>query len=164
MVGATWAAAAPSARQMALVPSWPPGHHQTQPPPGTLLVSAEDWRRPLLAENNTGGGIRLAQDQTVFPVVYDRAGRDARASSYSSGSKRSTQHKTGGAQGTSGTSSAGHSGTNNSQRQCKKETVTQLSPVKKRIKENKDHYIGETRQTRDLRRTALLFIFIFSGR
>ena len=136
MVGATWAAAAPSARQMALVPSWQqlPGHHQTQPPPGTLLVSAEDWR-------HGGGGIRLAQDQ-VFPVVYDRAGRDVRASSYSSGSKRSTQHKAG-AQAT--TTSAGHSGTSSSQRQreCKKETVTQLSPVKKRIKENKDHYIGK---------------------
>ena len=137
MVGATWAAAAPSARQMALVPSWQqlPGHHQTQPPPGTLLVSAEDWR-------HGGGSIRLAQDQ-VFPVVYDRAGRDVRTNSYSSGSKRSTQHKTG-AQATA-TSSAGHSGTTNSQRQreCKKETVTQLSPVKKRIKENKDHYIGK---------------------
>ena len=151
MVGATWAAAAPSARQMALVPSWQqlPGHHQTQPPPGTLLVSAEDWRRPLLADNNTGGSLRLAaQDQTVFPVVYDRAGRDVRASSYSSGSKRSTQHKTGAAQGTSGSSSAGHSGTNTSTRQLKKETVTQLSPVKKRIKENKDHYIGKSRSER----------------
>ena len=159
MVGATWAAAAPS-RQMALVPSWQqlPGHHQTQPPPGTLLVSAEDWRRPLIAENNTGGSIRLAQDQTVFPVVYDRAGRDVRASSYSSGSKRSTQHKTG-AQGTPGTSSAGHSGTNNSQRQCKKETVTQLSPVKKRIKENKDHYIGNSRP---LGRAAPLHLLLFS--
>jgi len=154
MVGATWAAAAaPSARQMALVPSWQqlPGHHQqlqTQAPHGTLLVPADDWRRPLIAETNSSGSIRLTQDQ-VFPVVYsDRSGagssREARSSSYSSGSKRGTQHKqvAGHSSGTGYTSSGGHSGTgSNSQRQFKKETVTQLSPVKKRIKENKDHYI-----------------------
>ena len=45
------------------------------------------------------------------------------------------------------TDSAGHSSgggghASSGQRQFKKETaVTQLSPVKKRIKENKDHYI-----------------------
>ena len=43
-------------------------------------------------------------------------------------------------------SNSGSSGSNqsfSSQRFVKKETaVTQLSPVKKRIKENKDHYIG----------------------
>ena len=58
MVGASWAA--PSTRQMALVPSW----QQLQQPaaiqqPGTLLVPAEDWRRPLLPEN--AQGIRIAQ-------------------------------------------------------------------------------------------------------
>ena len=147
MVGATWAAAAPSARQMALVPSWSqlPGHPQqlqTQPPHGTLLVQADDWRRPLIAESNTSTNIRLAQDQAVFPVVYGQQerGETSRSGSYSSGSKRSTQHKP---VTNSGSSSSGnHSNTSSGQRQFKKETaVTQLSPVKKRIKENKDHYI-----------------------
>merc|ERR1719290_196961 len=77
MVGASWAA--PSGRQMTLVPSWQqlPHHHQAaqlpaQPPHGTLLVPAEaaDWRRPLLADNSAQS-IRIAQEQ-VFPVVYDR--------------------------------------------------------------------------------------------
>merc|ERR1740128_303666 len=79
MVGASWAA--PSGRQMALVPSWQqlPHHHQaaplqTQAPHGSLLVPAEaaDWRGPLLADTNTAQSIRIAQDQ-VFPVVYDRS-------------------------------------------------------------------------------------------
>ena len=159
MVGATWAAA-PSTRQMALVPSWqqlpgPGPAHPQQPPHGTLLVPADDWRRPLItAEANSGGSIRLTQDQ-VFPVVYsDRAGtgaggnsRDARSGSYSSGSKRGTgQHKpaaahSGPSSGHAGVSGGGGHSSSSSQRQFKKETVTQLSPVKKRIKENKDHYI-----------------------
>eukprot|EP00092_Neocalanus_flemingeri_P056139 GFUD01066483.1.p1 GENE.GFUD01066483.1~~GFUD01066483.1.p1 ORF type:complete len:1158 (-),score=323.90 GFUD01066483.1:3708-7181(-) len=145
MVGASWAA--PSGRQMTLVPSWQqlPHHHQaaqlqTQPPHGTLLVPAEaaDWRRPLLADTNSAQSIRIAQDQ-VFPVVYDRnLGREARSGSYSSGSKRSTQHKP--MAGLTSSNSGTHNQTN--QRFVKKETaVTQLSPVKKRIKENKDHYI-----------------------
>ena len=156
MVGATWAATgAPSARQMALVPSWQqlPGHHQqlqTQPPHGTLLVPADDWRRPLIAAESSAssGSIRLTQDQ-VFPVVYSErqsgagSGRERSGTTYSSGSKRSTGHKPLPAhQASAGTSSAsGHSGSG--QRQFKKEVVTQLSPVKKRIKENKDHYIGK---------------------
>merc|ERR1712131_100037 len=77
------------------------------------------------------GSIRLTQDQ-VFPVVYsDRSGagssREARSSSYSSGSKRGTQHKqvAGHSSGTGYTSSGGHSGTgSSSQRQFKKETVS----------------------------------------
>merc|ERR1712142_164703 len=142
MVGASWAA--PSGRQMTLVPSWQqlPHHHQAaqlpaQPPHGTLLVPAEaaDWRRPLLADNSAQS-IRIAQEQ-VFPVVYDR--REVRSGSYSSGSKRST-HKQQGAGHSTTTGGAGHNQGN--QRFVKKETaVTQLSPVKKRIKENKDHYI-----------------------
>jgi len=89
--------------------------------------------------DNTAQGIRIAQDQ-VFPVVYDRSmQREVRSSSYSSGSKRSTQHKAGGGHSTSTTGSTHSQG---NQRFVKKETaVTQLSPVKKRIKENKDHYI-----------------------
>jgi len=144
MVGASWAA--PSGRQMTLVPSWQqlPHHHQaaqlqTQAPHGTLLVPAEaaDWRRPLLADNSAQS-IRIAQDQ-VFPVVYDRnINREVRSGSYSSGSKRSTQHK----QVAGHTASTTGAHNQASQRFVKKETaVTQLSPVKKRIKENKDHYI-----------------------
>jgi hypothetical protein len=52
MVGTAWAAA-PSGRQMTLVPSW-------QQQQGTLLVPApEDWRRPILTDN--AQGIRFAQ-------------------------------------------------------------------------------------------------------
>jgi hypothetical protein len=157
MVGATWAAPG-GARQMTLVPSWqqlphPPahGHQLAQAPPthGTLLVPAEaDWRRPLL-DNATAQGLRIAQEQ-MFPVVYgDRNSREVRSGSYSSGSKRSTGYKQTqpGHQPASATS-----GSAGQQRVVKKETaVTQLSPVKKRIKENKDHYIvadkypGQTR-------------------
>ena len=36
--------------------------------PGTLLVPADDWRRPLLTDN--AQSIRIAQDPTIFPVVY----------------------------------------------------------------------------------------------
>jgi len=144
MVGATWAA--PSGRQMTLVPSWqqlphPQAHAhalaQAQPTHGTLLVPAEtDWRRPLL-DNAAAQSIRIAQDQ-MFPVVYDRT-REARSDSYSSGSKRSTGYKQQPALQHSSNSS---SSSGSQQRFVKKETaVTQLSPVKKRIKENKDHYI-----------------------
>ena len=148
MVGATWAA--PSGRQMTLVPSWqqlphPNAHAHAlaqQPTHGTLLVPAPeaDWRRPLL-DNAAAQGLRLAQDQ-MFPVVYDRNSRDARSGSYSSGSKRSTGYK-----GQQPGPSIVHSSTTSTNavsqpRPVKKETaVTQLSPVKKRIKENKDHYI-----------------------
>ena len=61
---ASWAA--PSGRQMALVPSWQqlaPAHaaagHGSAPQTGTLLVQAEDWRRPFIADN--AQGIRIAQ-------------------------------------------------------------------------------------------------------
>ena len=149
MVGATWAA--PSGRQMTLVPSYMqqlpvphPGHALAQqPPPGTLLVPAEaDWRRPLLDSAAAAAqGLRIAQDQ-MFPVVYDRQSREARSGSYSSGSKRSTGYKP----QQQAPPPISHSTSSNSssaqQRVVKKETaVSQLSPVKKRIKENKDHYI-----------------------
>jgi len=113
MVGASWAA--PSGRQMTLVPSW---QQPTLQQPGTLLVPADDWRRPILPEN--AQGIRIAQEPSMFPVVYDRpvaANRD----NYSG--KRSTKP------------------VQTTQNRFVKKEVTQLSPVKKRIKENKDHYI-----------------------
>ena len=66
----------------------------------------------------------------MFPVVYDRplARESSRSGSFSSSGKRSTK-PTAAAVG------------QQTSRYVKKE-VTQLSPVKKRIKENKDHYIG----------------------
>jgi len=133
---ASWASS--SGRQMALVPSWQQlapahSHHATQlAQPGALLVQTDDWRRPQIIADNAQG-LRIAQDQgTVFPVVYDRSVvRDSRSGSYSmSGSKRATKPST----STAVQPQAGSS------RYVKKE-VTQLSPVKKRIKENKDHYI-----------------------
>ena len=88
----------------------------------------------------------------MFPVVYDRnVARESRSGSYS-GSKRGTKGGgggsgqvssssgggTGGGGGGSSTSSHGGGGGG---RYVKKEAATQLSPVKKRIKETKDHYI-----------------------
>ena len=133
------------------VPSWQqlPGHPQqlqTQPPPGTLLVPADDWRRPLIAAESSAssGSIRLTLDQ-VFPVVYSerQTSRERSGTSYSSGSKRGTGHKPLPAHQASASSSSASSHSGSGQRQFKKEVVTQLSPVKKRIKENKDHYIGK---------------------
>ena len=86
-------------------------------------------------------------------VFYSGIGRDtSRSSSFSSG-KRSTKPGTGnisigqpigGSGGGGGGSSHQSAVINsiNSRGYVKKET-TQLSPVKKRIKENKDHYIGK---------------------
>merc|ERR1719319_1176033 len=141
MVGATWAA--PSGRQMTLVPSWqqlphPQAHAHALTQQLQILVPAEaDWRRPLLDNAAAAAqGLRIAQDQ-MFPVVYDRNSRETRSGSYSSGSKRSTGYK----QQQQQQQTAAHP-QSNQQRPVKKETaVTQLSPVKKRIKENKDHYI-----------------------
>ena len=155
MVGASWAA--PSGRQMTLVPSWQQLPHPSQhpggvgglqaggPPHGTLLVPAEaaDWRRPLLATDNSAAqSIRIAGDQAVFPVVYsdrnvNRDGNGAsRTSGFPSGSKRSTGHKQMGQSTGSASGSSGSQQSFSSQRFVKKETaVTQLSPVKKRIKD-----------------------------
>ena len=61
VVAPSWAATQSGARQMTLVPSW----QQLQQPaalaqqPGTLLVPADEWRRPILADN--AQGIRIAQ-------------------------------------------------------------------------------------------------------
>merc|ERR1719430_2849317 len=80
--------------------------------------------------------LRIAQDQ-MFPVVYDRNSREARSGSYSSGSKRSTGYK----QQPQHQQASSCSSSNQRQLVKKETAVTQLSPVKKRIKENKDHYI-----------------------
>ena len=64
MVGATWAA--PSGRQMTLVPSWQ--QPATLQQSGTLLVPAPDeWRRPLLTDN--AQGIRFAQGLYLPPPL-----------------------------------------------------------------------------------------------
>ena len=57
MVGASWAA--PSGRQMALVPSWQQLQQPALQQSSTLLVTAEEWRRPLITDN--AQGIRIAQ-------------------------------------------------------------------------------------------------------
>lgn len=84
-------------------------------------------------------------------VVWSGLGRDtSRSSSFSSG-KRSTKPGTGninigqpvGGSGGGGGSSHQSAVINSmSSRGYVKKETTQLSPVKKRIKENKDHYIG----------------------
>ena len=65
-----------------------------------------------------------------------------RSGSYSSVSKRSTGQKSLPAHSGSAGRSSGSGHGSSGQRQFKKETaIMQRSPVKKRIKENKDHYI-----------------------
>ena len=83
---------------------------------------------------SAGINLYLCLDPGIFPVMYERplVRDNTRSSSFSSGAKRSTkpvqQHQ--------------QQHQQQQGRYVKKE-VTQLSPVKKRIKENKDHYIGE---------------------
>ena len=137
-VQASWPA---SNRQMTLVPSWPQLSQPSAPSaaaaadnilqPLFAAAASEDWRRPLIVD----GGLRL-QDQAVFPaVVYDRVAAAAAASSRSyQGSKRSTKNSN-----NNGNPPPAHSGNPGYSSFVKKEQ-TQLSPVKKRIKENKDHY------------------------
>jgi len=144
MGATTWAAAtAPSGRGMTLVPSW----QQPLQQPGTLLVPAEDWRRPLLTDN--AQSIRIAQDPALFPVVYGGADRamargaseSSRSSSFSSGKRSTKPVQAGGSSGLLGGALASSAGSLSSSRSYVKKETTQLSPVKKRIKENKDHYI-----------------------
>ena len=124
-----------------------------------------DWRRPLIVDST--GNLRL-QEQAVFPV-YDRATMAATSAAVaaansreaalvaqqqqrnytavSSGSKRSTKPSQLTLHNMANNSMANnpppaHINThlyNSAMRYVKKEP-TQLSPVKKRIKENKDHY------------------------
>ena len=127
-------------------------------------AAAADWhRRPLLVDSAGGIHSLQAADQAVFPaVVYDRVAAAAAASTSSAGraaavaaaaaaasyqpaaanNKRSTK-TTNNSSSTAGQQpppahSNSHSYSNINYG-VKKEP-TQLSPVKKRIKENKDHY------------------------
>lgn len=147
----------PTNRQMAIVPSWqqlPPQHAAMQQP---LLSDAADWARPLLLESSN-----LIPQRSMFPVevseVYDPMmeqqhtanamlqqqqhhlappqvsqnwSSSKRVNKGSSNNQHPHHHQS---------SHHGHYITNNhlavpiSHRQDKKET-TQLSPVKKRVKE-----------------------------
>ena len=64
-------------------------------------------------------------DPGMFPVVYDRplVRNSSRSGGFSAAGKRSTKPAA-------------------QQNRYVKKEATQLSPVKKRIKENKDHFIG----------------------
>lgn len=138
-VQANWpTAAAAAARQMSLVPSWQPAAQGAAPHAGDNLL------QPLFAPDPEW--LRPFQEQApVFPVVYDQnasmaAAAAAAATAYvSSGSKRSTKTAT------NGNPPPAHSATyaSGSRYGVKTELSQQqqqLSPVKKRIKETKDHY------------------------
>ena len=120
--------------QMAIVPSWPQpngagAENLLQP-----LFAAPDpeaWLRPLQEQQAAA----LAAAPAVFPVVYDS--RSGAATYVSSGSKRSTKPTN---PPPAHSNSSVYSSSSSSMRYVKKEP-TQLSPVKKRIKENKDHYV-----------------------
>eukprot|EP00095_Tigriopus_kingsejongensis_P002712 maker-scaffold809_size94238-snap-gene-0.30 protein:Tk02712 transcript:maker-scaffold809_size94238-snap-gene-0.30-mRNA-1 annotation:"hypothetical protein TcasGA2_TC007452" len=120
-VQAGWPAAA---RQMALVPSWQqlPAAAHTDNLLQPLFAPDSEWLRPL-----------QEQPATMFPVVYDRTAPAPRASTYLSGSKRSTKP--------SNPPPAHASSSYFSNMRYVKKEPAQLSPVKKRIKENKDHYV-----------------------
>ncbi|TRY69285.1 hypothetical protein TCAL_11008 [Tigriopus californicus] len=120
-VQAGWPAAA---RQMALVPSWQqlPTATHTENLLQPLFAPDSDWLRPL-----------PEPPATMFPVVYDRSPAAPRSSTYLSGSKRSTKP--------SNPPPAHASSSYSSNLRYVKKEPAQLSPVKKRIKENKDHYV-----------------------
>ena len=116
-------------RQMAIVPGWQPT--------AAGAAGAESLLQPLFAAPDPDSWLRPLQGQQaalsapVFPVVYD-----SRSSSYVSGSKRSTKP-------TPHPPPAHSNSTycSSSRMSYVKKEQTQLSPVKKRIKENKDHYV-----------------------
>lgn len=113
-----------AARQMTLVPSWQqlPTAAHTENLLQPLFAPDSDWLRPL-----------PEPPATMFPVVYDRSPAAPRSSTYLSGSKRSTKP--------SNPPPAHASSSYSSNLRYVKKEPTQLSPVKKRIKENKDHYV-----------------------
>ncbi|XP_059483910.1 homeodomain-interacting protein kinase 2 isoform X2 [Neocloeon triangulifer] len=148
----------PTNRQMAIVPSWqqlPPQHAAIQQP---LLSDAADWARPLLLESSS-----LIPQRSMFPVevseVYDPMMEQQHAANsvlqqqtHHLAPPQSTQNWSSSKRGNKGSNSQlhhhhhqpSHHGhhilSNNhltvpiSHRQDKKE-ATQLSPVKKRVKE-----------------------------
>merc|ERR1719249_576168 len=133
-----------------------------QPFIAAAASDAADWhRRPLLVDS--AGAIHSLQDQAVFPaVVYDRVAAAAAAGSSRAAAAAAAaayQGSSSGAGPSSGGSSKRSTKTSNmasgqqpppahSNSHCYsqynsggvKKEPSQLSPVKKRIKENKDHY------------------------
>jgi len=160
MLAAVQASWPGSTRQMALVPSWQQlanpaaanaaaaaAEANLLQPLFAAAASEADWRRPLIVDSS--GGLRLQTEQAtaaVFPaVVYERAAVAANAS-------RSSNRRSNKGQSSSTVTSASAAGLNpppahsnsysavvrNYNNTVKKEP-SQLSPVKKRIKETKDH-------------------------
>lgn len=126
----------PTNRQMAIVPSWqqiPTQHAAIQQP---LLSEATDWGRPLLVDSSA-----ILQDQrsAVFPVdvateVYNPTLVDHSGSSWGSSKRSSKNHHIAQA-------SSSHHGHHlmvptHHRSQREKKEQTQLSPVKKRVKES----------------------------
>ena len=151
-----------STRQMALVPSWQQLANPANAAEANLLqplfaaaASEADWRRPLIVDSS--GGLRLQAEQAaaVFPaVVYERAAVAASANAAAAASRGNYSKRSNKSQSSTVTSSGGgggsglnpppahsnsYSGAVRNYNNVKKEP-SQLSPVKKRIKETKDHH------------------------
>ena len=149
-----------STRQMALVPSWQQLANPANAAEANLLqplfaaaASEADWRRPLIVDSS--GGLRLQAEQAaaVFPaVVYERAAVAASANAAAAASRGNYSKRSNKSQSSTVTSSGGGGGLNpppahsnsysgavRNYNNVKKEP-SQLSPVKKRIKETKDHH------------------------
>lgn len=128
----------PTNRQMAIVPSWqqlPPQHAAIQQP---LLSDAGDWGRPLIVDSSA-----ILQDQRpVFPVdvaaeVYNPSIVDHSGATWGSSSKRNSK----GSHHHSSVQQSSHHHhhlmvPSHHRSQVDKKEQTQLSPVKKRVKES----------------------------
>ena len=151
-----------STRQMALVPSWQQLANPANAAEANLLqplfaaaASEADWRRPLIVDSS--GGLRLQAEQAaaVFPaVVYERAAVAASANAAAAASRGNYSKRSNKSQSSTVTSSGGGGGgsglnpppahSNSYSGAVRnynvKKEPSQLSPVKKRIKETKDHH------------------------
>lgn len=122
-----------SRQQMAIVPSWqqiPPQHATIQQP----LLPETEWGRPLLVDSSA----ILQEQRPVFPVdvateVYNSGIVDHGSSSWN-GSKRSSKNHH--VQQSSSHHSHHHLMVPSHHRNHDKKEQTQLSPVKKRVKES----------------------------
>lgn len=129
----------PTNRQMAIVPSWQqiPPQHAAAAIQQPLLSDAAEWGRPLLVDSSA----ILQEQRPVYPVdvaaeIYNPAVIEHSSGGWTSSSKRSSKNHHHVQQGSL------HHGhhhlmvpTHHRSHQDKKEQ-TQLSPVKKRVKEN----------------------------
>ncbi|GLV35353.1 Homeodomain interacting protein kinase [Carabus blaptoides fortunei] len=129
----------PTNRQMAIVPSWqqlPPQHAAIQQP---LLSDAGEWGRPLIVDSSA----ILQEQRPVFPVdvateVYNPSMVDHTSGSWTTSSKRGSKasHHHASIQQSSHHSHHLMVPTNHHRSQVDKKEQTQLSPVKKRVKES----------------------------